>query len=147
MGLFEQNDIVGDAVHLLEPYIGQGTQVDMEDAGTMALLVKTLCVNEPLEGCFCSTISNGSIDILMESMFNILMGMGKCNKSEPAILVKKSVQHQKLWFFFFTRHFQTFFSGQATTHTKMMSNGCGRNEKVTFLLLIVKRNCKFTVLD
>jgi hypothetical protein len=89
MGLFEQNDIVGDAVHLLEPYIGQGTQVDMEDAGTMALLVKTLCVNEPLEGCFCSTISNGSIDLQMESMFNILMGMGKCNKSEPAILVKK----------------------------------------------------------
>lgn len=38
--------LVGDAAHPPTPYIGQGAQQGMEDVGTLALLLKTFCVDD-----------------------------------------------------------------------------------------------------
>jgi salicylate hydroxylase len=38
--------LVGDAAHPPVPYVGQGAQMGVEDAGTLALLLKHLCVDE-----------------------------------------------------------------------------------------------------
>lgn len=38
--------LVGDAAHPPVPYLGQGAQMGIEDAGTIALLMKNLCVTE-----------------------------------------------------------------------------------------------------
>lgn len=38
--------LVGDAAHPPVPYIGQGAQMGVEDAGTLCLLLKHLCVGE-----------------------------------------------------------------------------------------------------
>ena len=38
--------LVGDAAHPPVPYIGQGAQQGMEDAGTLALLLKKFCLND-----------------------------------------------------------------------------------------------------
>jgi 2-polyprenyl-6-methoxyphenol hydroxylase-like FAD-dependent oxidoreductase len=37
--------LVGDAAHPPAPYVGQGAQMGIEDAGTIALLMKNLCVD------------------------------------------------------------------------------------------------------
>ena len=38
--------LVGDAAHPPVKYVGQGAQMGVEDAGTLALLLKNLCVDE-----------------------------------------------------------------------------------------------------
>jgi 2-polyprenyl-6-methoxyphenol hydroxylase-like FAD-dependent oxidoreductase len=38
--------LVGDAAHPPVPYVGQGAQMGIEDAGTLVLLIKALCYNE-----------------------------------------------------------------------------------------------------
>jgi salicylate hydroxylase len=38
--------LVGDAAHPPVPYIGQGAQQGMEDAGTLAVLLKTFCLDD-----------------------------------------------------------------------------------------------------
>ena len=41
--------LVGDAAHPPVPYVGQGAQMGIEDAGTLVLLMKSLCWNEETE--------------------------------------------------------------------------------------------------
>ena len=38
--------LLGDAAHPPEPYLGQGSQLGMEDAGTIALLMKEFCLDD-----------------------------------------------------------------------------------------------------
>ncbi|CAJ1954763.1 unnamed protein product [Cylindrotheca closterium] len=42
--------LVGDAAHPPVPYLGQGAQQGLEDAGTLALLLKHLCVSKNADG-------------------------------------------------------------------------------------------------
>ena len=46
--------LLGDAAHPFVPYIGQGAQMGIEDAGVLALLLKALC----LDGCGAFDVAN-----------------------------------------------------------------------------------------
>lgn len=55
---FGRTVLVSDACHPPTPYLGQGAQMGLEDAGTLALLLKEFCVRSSDKAAF-SEISNG----------------------------------------------------------------------------------------